>query len=262
MTQLPFFIHDLHLEDIHNPEHPSTFMLEENYSLLILRLAFFRGDTLEVASFPFVIHDENSYFYERETKTFKDLGSGFHGLYKAIDHAIDGAIQMLLLYHEKIDQCEETLYAPSKKDFLKEWHVQKKEMIRIHRLKIKAVSTLFEFLELYKKEKEFLHNEFDDVIEHLERCERSAQSALLKLDQIYNFYSVQTSEKINKSIFYLTIISAIFLPLNLVVGFFGMNTGGLPFEKHPHGTFAVMGGMFVLMIFLILVVLLYFKKKR
>jgi magnesium transporter len=39
----------------------------------------------------------------------------------------------------------------------------------------------------------------------------------------------------NRSIYILTIISVIFLPLNLVVGFFGMNTGGLPFQ-HAMGT--------------------------
>jgi magnesium transporter len=36
--------------------------------------------------------------------------------------------------------------------------------------------------------------------------------------------------------YWLTIISAIFLPLTLVTGFFGMNTGGLPFTDDPHGT--------------------------
>jgi magnesium transporter len=40
----------------------------------------------------------------------------------------------------------------------------------------------------------------------------------------------------NKIMFVLTIISAIFLPLTLITGFFGMNTGGLPFTNDPDGT--------------------------
>ena len=46
-------------------------------------------------------------------------------------------------------------------------------------------------------------------------------------------------EKMNKIMFILTIISAVFLPLTLVTGFFGMNTGGLPFVKDPNGTIKV-----------------------
>ncbi|OYZ64605.1 MAG: hypothetical protein B7Y17_03670 [Sulfuricurvum sp. 24-42-5] len=40
----------------------------------------------------------------------------------------------------------------------------------------------------------------------------------------------------NRSIYILTIVSIVFLPLNLVVGFFGMNTGGLPFQDSTMGT--------------------------
>jgi magnesium transporter len=50
----------------------------------------------------------------------------------------------------------------------------------------------------------------------------------------------------NRIIYILTIISAIFLPLNLVVGFFGMNTTSLPFTKHAGGTYNVV----LIMIFL------------
>jgi magnesium transporter len=43
----------------------------------------------------------------------------------------------------------------------------------------------------------------------------------------------------NRNIYYLTILSGIFLPLTLVTGFFGMNTGGLPFTESPNGTLYV-----------------------
>jgi magnesium transporter len=39
--------------------------------------------------------------------------------------------------------------------------------------------------------------------------------------------------------FIFTIISAVFLPLSLVTGFFGMNTGGLPFTSDNSGTLKV-----------------------
>jgi len=57
-----------------------------------------------------------------------------------------------------------------------------------------------------------------------------------KLDYLYEFYKTKQDEKMNHIMFILTIISAIFLPLTLVTGFFGMNTGGLPFVTDPNGT--------------------------
>jgi magnesium transporter len=50
----------------------------------------------------------------------------------------------------------------------------------------------------------------------------------------------------------LTVISAIFLPLTLVTGIFGMNTGGLPFTDDPNGTLKVLGlSLFLELLFLV-----------
>jgi hypothetical protein len=44
---------------------------------------------------------------------------------------------------------------------------------------------------------------------------------------------------LNKNIYILTLISGVFLPLNLIVGFFGMNTESLLFKDDPKGTLYV-----------------------
>ena len=43
----------------------------------------------------------------------------------------------------------------------------------------------------------------------------------------------------NRIIYVLTLLSGVFLPLNLIVGFFGMNTTSLPFTKIDGGTYNV-----------------------
>ncbi len=65
------------------------------------------------------------------------------------------------------------------------------------------------------------------------------------------------NEKMNRLIFLLTIISAIFLPLNLIVGFFGMNTSGLPFTEGANGTLSVVAGLVFLVVTTSLGVLLW-----
>lgn len=42
-------------------------------------------------------------------------------------------------------------------------------------------------------------------------------------------------EQNNRSLYVLTIITVLALPINIVAGFFGMNVGGIPLASNPHG---------------------------
>ncbi|HGZ69857.1 MAG TPA: hypothetical protein ENK74_00475 [Nitratifractor sp.] len=63
-----------------------------------------------------------------------------------------------------------------------------------------------------------------------------AKAAIEKLDYLYDFYCAKVDEKMNRNVYYLTLLSGIFLPLTLATGFFGMNTSGLPYTNDPSGT--------------------------
>ena len=258
--KLPITLHQLHIEDINNVEHPSIFILDDEYNILIVRLPHYNKE-FGVTSYPFILSNNRTYYFDRAKDDFTDLGEGFGGLYKFIDRKVDYVVKMLLRFHEDIIVSEEGLYNNQTTDFLKDWYEEKMNLIRVHRILLKGSSVLNEFLEFYQEGEEFLHNEFEDIIEHIERSERSAQSGLLKLDQLYSFYSVRTSEKMNQSVYYLTIISAIFLPLNLAVGLFGMNTGGLPLAENTNGTFIAIGLMLGTTAILSTIAAIYLKKR-
>jgi magnesium transporter len=89
---------------------------------------------------------------------------------------------------------------------------------------------------------------------------RSATLQLSKLDYLYSFYNAKSNDKMNKMIYILTIISAIFLPLNLIVGFFGMNTTSLPFSSGNFGTHYVVTIMLSLIIITSVIVQIRRKK--
>ena len=42
-------------------------------------------------------------------------------------------------------------------------------------------------------------------------------------------------EQNNRTLFTLTLVTVIALPINIVAGFFGMNVGGVPFSENKHG---------------------------
>lgn len=51
--------------------------------------------------------------------------------------------------------------------------------------------------------------------------------------------AAQIAEANNSSIFILTIVSVLALPINLTAGLMGMNVGGIPWAENPHGFWLV-----------------------
>ena len=111
----------------------------------------------------------------------------------------------------------------------------------------------------YEEVNDFPMNHYVYIHEHCERIVRSASLQLSKLDYLYSFYNTRTNEKMNRLIFLLTIISAIFLPLNLIVGFFGMNTSSLPFTEGTGGT---LNAIFFMGLLMAITALLVFVWRR
>ena len=54
------------------------------------------------------------------------------------------------------------------------------------------------------------------------------------------------NEQTNRTLFVLTLVTVLALPINLIAGLFGMNVGGIPLAQHPYGFFLVVGPLLVL----------------
>jgi magnesium transporter len=89
------------------------------------------------------------------------------------------------------------------------------------------------------------------VVHHVRRMESGAESAV----QIH--FSAQ-GHRTNEIMRTLTALTAIFLPLNLIAGVFGMNFDYLPFTKQQGGVFWIVGSM----AFIAVVLVLVFRRKR
>ena len=250
----------LHLEDLHNSSHPSIFDENSDYDMLIVRLPIIR-DSLDVVSLGFIITQENSYLFNTTDDKLEVLTIRFDGPYKTIDVLLDKLLKSLNKNEDKICDMEESLYEDSvHKSFMTHWLDLKRDLLRIERIMSRTSTVMNSMIAHYEEVKDFPINHYVDIHEHCERIVRSASLQLSKLDYLYSFYNTRTNEKMNRLIFLLTIISAIFLPLNLIVGFFGMNTSGLPFTEGINGTLNVVGSLGVLMVIATLTVFLWRRK--
>ena len=115
---------------------------------------------------------------------------------------------------------------------------------------IEALETWSETDSLSNKELELLKVRSRDLLEHIERVvhhvTRLEQSAETAVQMHFNIQSNHNNDVMKT----LTALTAIFLPLNLITGFFGMNFEHFPFIKQQEGLWMTEIFMLVLVVVL------------
>jgi Mg2+ and Co2+ transporter CorA len=70
----------------------------------------------------------------------------------------------------------------------------------------------------------------------LQPIERDVVGAQQQLRLLREELDLQAGQQTNENVYLLSVITALIMPATLVTGFFGMNTGGMPFERGGAGT--------------------------
>jgi zinc transporter len=71
-----------------------------------------------------------------------------------------------------------------------------------------------------------------------------------RVKQLQEELAALVDAQTNRTLFVLTLVTVLALPINLVAGLFGMNVGGIPLAQHPYGFFLVVSPLVVLTAFL------------
>jgi magnesium transporter len=99
--------------------------------------------------------------------------------------------------------------------------------------------------------------QFAAILDNANYLTRVVDRLELRVKDLYDHYSTNIQERTNKRLAVLTVISAIFLPLTLIAGIYGMNFEHMIMIEWKHGYAFTMTGMVVLAIGL---VVLFWKK--
>lgn len=231
-------INSLYLEDLQKENHPSIFIKEKNYRILIIRGLEINKDGLDYISRGIVINKEKEvFFYDRKEENLVKSDSGFENLIDIISPIYSRNKRIMKSYANEIDHLEDSLYErKAPRIFMDIWFDVKKDLAHIERHLTRNIGVLEEFYKSNSKEPGFQTSEFKDLIEEIKYSLHHASTQVSRLDALYSYYNSIKNEKLNKNIYMLTLLSAVFLPLNLIVGFFGMNTENLFFKENPLGT--------------------------
>ena len=142
--------------------------------------------------------------------------------------------------HVLEDLCEE------QHDAMQEWH----DTMREQSATLIKLTSQAEHDGLVARARDVVEH-IERVVHHVRRLEHTAESAI----QIH--FGAQ-SNRTNDIMRTLTALTAIFLPLNLITGFFGMNFDTFPMIRHPNGLWWTLA----FMVFIAIVLGIVFWRKR
>jgi len=224
-------------EILETPSHPSVFEAYEKFQLLNLRMISLQESALTFKPETFIIHDREVYYFQRESKTLELLKRGHRDLLELLTTKYASNQKFLNAYSAEIEKLEDALFLRSIPSyFMDMWFDLKKDLAKIENFYYLNSVTYKEFFTRSSGSFRELTDEFkdiDDVI-HFQMSNHTTLKA--RLDSLHHYYASIKNDKLNKTLLALTLISGVFFPLNLIVGFFGMNTQGLFFNDSADGT--------------------------
>jgi magnesium transporter len=174
---------------------------------------------------------------------------------RMVNHMVDGYLELRRLLTRQFGHLQNELLDP--KSHFRDWQLLLASRNQLHQLEdtcedqrsaiqewIDAVAEWpAEVAPVAQRERELLNVRSRDVLEHIERVlahvRRLEQSAEAAVQMHFSALGRRTNDIMRT----LTVLTAIFLPLNLVTGIFGMNFDALPLIHSATGVWITLGLM-------------------
>jgi magnesium transporter len=268
-------IHEGHIEDSFNGKHPSFYDGTSDYEMIILRgltpdseegqfasrpTAFFLLDGILVTvrpadgrSVPLV----KQRLLDRQGRIPRRPYGLMHQIMSTM---VDRFLAMREPLSVQLDRWRSELLDPSHPN--SDWMA-----LMTYQIQLRSLSLLCEGQEdaitLWREETKAVMDDhltvrFNDLLEHIARVARFAGEQQKDVEALVQLHFSAVAHRTNDIVRVLTVVSAIFLPLTLVAGIFGMNFQFMPELSFRYGYFVALAGM----VGLAAVLLVIFRRKH
>ncbi len=190
---------------------------------------------------------------------FMSKGPGFL-LYELVDQMFDYCFPILDKIGFKLDTLEDLIFEGDTDTLVRDISNVKQEIINYRKV-IKPQRPTLRMLEraVQRYAPEDLEIYFDDIVDKNERIWDSLENYKEVSEALEATNENLITHRLNDMLALLTVLSAVLLPLALIVGFYGMNIDGLPFAHNGIASVVFLG---VVMVALAIGVLAYFRKRK
>ncbi|OQS43243.1 transporter [Chromobacterium haemolyticum] len=136
----------------------------------------------------------------------------------------------------QVDVLEDRLLAQRLDDQRAQLAAMRRSLVRLQRLLAPEPSALFRLLNrppawLDAADAQALRQSSEEFALTLNDLSALVERIKLLQEEL----AARLNEQSNRTLFTLTLVTVLALPINIVAGFFGMNVGGVPLANHPHG---------------------------
>jgi magnesium transporter len=271
-----FQFHPLAIEDTLSPGTRVKFEEYDRYVFVVMAVLRFDEGTPE----PYDLATSNMYFFlgknflvtvhavpSKSCGTVRDrlmrnpelLGRGVEmTMHNIIDQSVDAYFPLVEELNTLVDGLEERLFERFDEKLIHEIFKAKRAAFSLRR----HVGPQREVLNIltnrpcgYIRPETQLY--YRDVYDHTIRIVESTDTTRDLLAGVLETYLSQTSNRMNKVMKQLSIVSTIALPLIVIGGIYGMNFEWIPLSQHPLGFYWALGGMAA-----VAAVLLWWLKKN
>lgn len=269
-------LHERHVQDCFNAQHPSFYDSTENYDFLIFRdisAIDEKVGLIDTVPVIFIVFDKLLVTINNNNGTISQIKTRFQEtsrrypnqpeiLALTILSAItDNFLALRTPLTQQYNYWQQNLLR--KKKIFDDWMAFlgfKKNITQLEMLCEEQQDVLDQWREsmIGSSIDENLTVRFNDLSNHILRVLRFTQRIRKELDTLIELHYSIIGSRTNEIVKVLTVISAIFMPLTLTTGFFGMNFEHLPLIHDRYGVYAI----FVVMILIVVFSLSLFRYKK
>ncbi len=179
--------------------------------------------------------------------------------YELIDSIVDGFFEVLDECSTRIDEVEREIVRDMNSRSLRTLDHLKRELMALRKTAwpMREIMTSLERRNspLVKSSTQiYFRNVFTKLVQVTENIDTYREM----ISSLQDFYHMKVNSRTNEVMKFLTVITTIFMPLTLFVGFYGANFSHLPYVDHPAAPLVSL----IAMASLAASMLVYFKYKR
>lgn len=270
-----FEVHERHIGDAANEAHPSFTDSTDDYELIV-----FRSLSPEEGEDQFNTRANAFFIFERLLVTVSPPNSRSVGfaqkrilagkgrtpvrpigiMHLVLNNMVDRYLSMRESLGSQLSDYREELLDPDNP--FEDWRALLNFQKKIFNLEL-ICEAQTDAVTVWKDTTDYeiddqLSVRYADLLNHINRVSEFSENQQREIDSLVQLHFSAVAHRTNEIVKVLTLISAVFLPLTLIVGIYGMNFKYMPELEFHYGYFFTLGGMALLVIGL----LIYFKIRK
>lgn len=271
-------LHEEHVRDARNPRHPSFFEATDSYEMVIFQglapTTTARYDALKTRPTAFIllprllvtVRPEDSVSIElvksqlRSGRKSRVQTRPIDLMILILSAMVDRFLALRDGLADELTDWQDRLL--DEEDPFDDWMELMRARNRLRRLVVIGEGQEDTMLS-WREETEHpiegsLEVRVNDLIEHIRRVKQEVKNLQTDIEALVQIHFAAVAHRTNLIVRALTVITAVFLPLTLIAGIFGMNFDHMPELHSRYGYYVVLGAMTTLGFGL----LVWFRRKR